>query len=234
MTSTMPTESSTAEPAKRQVRKTSSRAGRVLRVSFAVVFPFLVLGVFMLWVDRQHYVEARRCLYGALAAYPPLLWGSIRFMFGRKGKRAGSPGSTIPPFVVGGAILAAAVATTVRAPLNRIPSGWSGKVPRYPGALVAQEACNDHDCAATFEVARTFKEKAKHVDRYDLALLEARLPSQGFPATCPSMGIKCRIYAVADMRLLECFDEAESIVRVRYGSQPCPDGESELDAGSNY
>ena len=227
----MPLPSSTVEPAGRPVSGTRKRGGRLL---FVVLFPLLVLGVFLLWVDRQHYVESTRCLYSALAAYPALLWGSIRFMFGRKGKPAASLGGTVPPFVVAGFILGAGIVTTVRAPLNRTPVGWSTKVPRYPGALISQEGCNEHECAATFQIARTLNEKVKHIDRYDVALLEARLPSQGFPATCASMGLKCRIYAVANMRLLECFDDAENLVRVRYGTQPCPDGESELDAGSTY
>ena len=207
---------------------------RALRALFAFTFPLLVLAVFLLWVQRQGFVDSRRCMYGAAAAYPGLLWGSIRFMFGKKGTRGGDPKATLPPFFLAAIALTAGVVSTKGLPINRTPTGWSAKVPYYPGVLISEEACGPDECAATFHAARSTSEGAKHLDRYDIALLAAKVPAQGWPATCPSLGPKCRIYAVAGMRLIECFDQAEQVVQVRYGSQPCPDGESERDAGTSY
>lgn len=214
--------------------RTGTSQRRLVRVLFVLLFPLLILAVYMLLVERQGFVESRRCMYGAIAAYPALLWGSFRFMFGKKGARGGDPKLTIPPFVVALVPLTYAFVTARSLPANRTPSGWSAKVPRYPGVLLQQENCSDSECAASFQATIVTNEGAKHIDRYDLALVSAKVPAQGWPATCPSMGNKCRIYSVAGMRLIECLAEKDTVVHVRYGMQPCPDGESERDAGSSY
>ncbi len=207
---------------------------RALRFFFVALFPLLVIAVYILWIDRQGFVESRRCVYAALAAYLPLLWGSIRFMFGWKGRPGGHPRDIGPPFVLAAVILLATFDSTAKLPANRTPTGWSPKIPHYPGALLHQESCAADECAAQFQLVRAKTEGARHVERYDVALIAAKLPAQGWPASCPSLGDKCRIYNVAGLRLIECLEEKHGTVNVRYGPQPCPDGESEQDAGTSY
>lgn len=206
-------------------------AGRVLFVAF---FPLLVLGAFALAVERQHFADLRTCIYGGVAAYVPLLWGSVRFMFAKAGTVASVLWRIALPWGLAAACLGYGSLAARGSVANRTPDGWSKKVPRYPGALLSADKCSEYECAATYAATRSEIEGKKRIERYDTAHITARLPAQGWPATCPSLGRKCRIYAVADVRLLECLDAAENTVLVRYGSQPCPDGESEADASPTY
>ena len=75
----------------------STRA-RILRPLFVLVFPCAVLGAFALWMQRAKLNEYKHVTWFIGVAALPLLWGSYRAMFGKKGVRAGDPKHTLPAY----------------------------------------------------------------------------------------------------------------------------------------